>query len=106
MYTKTEPRKVDDKLVEIVASALDMDYQTHRPQVLAVAVANRFQHESSDPFKDNPKKIDVLETDDPVFKVLLTYKHPFGMGEQRYCYTVNTEEMQGQFTFEHYHSMR
>jgi hypothetical protein len=107
MYFKLEPKKVTPDLIELVASALGLgkDIEKDKPKILAVAVANRFKGSPDETFKDNPR-IEILESNPPTFKVLLTYKHPFGLGVQEYCYIVNTERMEGQFTWEHYDSMR
>ncbi len=106
MYFEHKPKKVETSLLKLVASALEKDLERDKPDILAVAVANRFRGSPDEPLTDNPIGIDILESNPPVFKVLLTYEHPFDFGVQTYCYIVNTKRMHGRFTDEHYFSLR
>ena len=110
MYFGQTPKKVDPELFELVKSILEKDYprDLNPEHILAVAVCNRFAHESSDHWKDNPKEIETLESNPPVHKVLLTYHTIIGSSvrPQTCCYIVNTKTNEGTFTKEYYSALR
>ena len=74
-----------------------MDRQT-LPEILAVAVADRYDHVDSSSFKDNPIKIRYIVENNPLFTLDLSYRHSRDSSLlQTYRYTVNIDRLEGTF---------
>ncbi len=100
MYLEETPLKVEKNKLNLVAGILGLEIPKYKPEILAVAVANRFNHNTlSDRFYDNPTDIEIVGNKGDLKFVELTYPHPYGGGwpKQEFIYCVDVDKMSGFF---------